>query len=270
MPDASPSAASASGSSDLAYASDHPAGSGADLAYRTAPEKIVLPPRQGYAISAAPPVRIFLGTEDSQHRAERVFLFSVEKYRDQSRAYEIYLMKNIRGFTRAGWRTNFTNYRFAIPDWTGRSGKAIYNDVDQIYVTDPAELFDLDLREHGYLSVSAEDTSVMLLDCARMATWWNLAGAAAKDKAVLLADASSQPGLWGPLDPGWNARDLEYEPGASTSRCCTRSRGCHRPISTPTTPTPSATCGAPSRKKPTRPDTIRSVASSRARGSPPP
>lgn len=215
MPDASPSAASASGSSDYAPASDQPAGSAASLAYRTAPEKIVLPPRQGYAINTATPVRIFLGTEDSQHRAERVFLFSVEKCRDLSRTYEIYLMKNIRGFTRAGWRTNFTNYRFAIPDWAGRSGKAIYNDVDQIYVTDPAELFDLDLAGHGYLSVSAEDTSVMLLDCARMAAWWNLAGASSKDKGALLADASSQPGLWGPLDAGWNARDLEYEPGAS-------------------------------------------------------
>jgi hypothetical protein len=83
MPDASPSAASASGSSEPARASDHPAVSAAGLAYRVAPEKIVLPPRPGSAINVAPPVRIFLGTEDSQHRAERVFLFSVEKYRDR-------------------------------------------------------------------------------------------------------------------------------------------------------------------------------------------
>jgi len=215
MPDASPSAASASGSSDRVHAAQPFLVSVATLAYRPAPEKLVLPPRPGVPTSTAPPVRIFLGTEDAQHRAERAFLFSIEKYRDSSRAYEIYLMKNIRGFARAGWRTNFTNYRFAIPDWAGRSGKAIYNDVDQIYLTDPAELFDLDLSGHGYLSVSAEDTSVMLLDCARMAAWWNLASAATQDKSTLLADASSQPGLWGPLDAGWNARDHEYEPGAS-------------------------------------------------------
>jgi hypothetical protein len=123
----------------------------------------------------------------------------------------------MRGFAREGWRTNFTNYRFAIPDWAGRVGKAIYNDVDQIYVEDPAKLFDLDLGDHGYLSVSAADTSVMLLDCSRMAEWWNLERAAATDKATLLADASSQPDLWGALDPAWNARDLEYDP--ATSRC---------------------------------------------------
>jgi mitochondrial fission protein ELM1 len=214
MPDASPSAASASGALDPARPPDL-GGAALSLAYRPAPEKIVLEPRVGSGVSAAPPVKIFLGTEDSQHRAERIFLFSVEKFRDPSRTYEIYLMKNVRGFTRTAWRTNFTNYRFAIPDWAARRGKAIYNDVDQIYLTDPAELFDLDLGGHGYLSVSAEDTSVMLLDCARMASCWNLDRAVTRDKNVLLEDASSHPGLWGPLDPSWNARDLEYEPGAS-------------------------------------------------------
>jgi mitochondrial fission protein ELM1 len=213
MPDASPSAASASGASYSALASGPAAPS--SLAYRPAPEKIVLEPRPGAGASTAPPVRIFLGTEDSQHRAERVFLFSIEKYRSPSRTYEVYLMKNVRGFTRTNWRTNFTNYRFAIPDWAGRSGKAIYNDVDQVYLADPGELFDSDLDGHGYLSVSAEDTSVMVLDCRRMAAWWSLDRATNKDKRDLLADASSQPGLWGPLDPSWNARDLEYQPGVS-------------------------------------------------------
>ena len=57
MPDASPSAASASGSSDQAHASDPPPGSAASLAYRTAPEKIVLPARPGGTIGIASPVR---------------------------------------------------------------------------------------------------------------------------------------------------------------------------------------------------------------------
>jgi len=217
MPDASPSAASASGSCEPPLGPDSGRDAVATLAYRPSPERIVLPARPGSPPNPAPAVRIFLGTEDSQHRAERIFLFSVEKFRDPSRTYEVYLMKNVRGFTRAKWRTNFTNYRFAIPDWAGRSGKAIYNDVDQVYLADPGELFDLDLGTHGYRSVSAEDTSVMLLDCARMASWWNLDLAATKDKSALLEDAASQPGLWGPLDVAWNARDLEYEPG--TSKC---------------------------------------------------
>ena len=187
----------------------------ASLKHRVAPERILLAPRPGVAPSPLPPVRIFLGTEDSQYRAERVFIFSVEKHRDPARAYEIHLMKNLAGFARGKWRTNFTNYRFAIPEWAGRTGKAIYNDVDQIYLVDPAELFDLELGDHGYLSVSAEDTSVMLIDCARMAGCWNLEAASNKEKRELLTDAASQPGLWGALDAGWNSRDLEYRPETS-------------------------------------------------------
>jgi mitochondrial fission protein ELM1 len=194
-----------------------PSGSVQRLQYRDVPERIVLGPRPGFAPSEAPPVRIFLGTEDAQYRAERVFVYSVEKHRDPSRTYEIHLMKNVRGFDRKGWRTNFTNYRFAIPDWAGRVGKAIYNDVDEIYLVDPALLFDLDLAGHGYAAVSAQDTSVMLIDCERMAPWWNLQRASTRDKSDLLTDAASQPGLWQALDPGWNARDLEYDP--ATSKC---------------------------------------------------
>ena len=92
-----------------------------------------------------PPVRIFLGTEEGQYRAERVFVWSVLQVRDPARVYEIHLMKNVAGFDRRGWRTGFTCYRFAIPDFAGRTGKAIYNDVDQIYLADPALLFDLPL-----------------------------------------------------------------------------------------------------------------------------
>ena len=43
----------------------------------------------------------------------------------------------------------------AIPDFAGRTGKAIYNDVDQIYLADPALLFDLPLDGHGYLAIDA-------------------------------------------------------------------------------------------------------------------
>ncbi len=99
--------------------------------FRRDPERVVLPVRPGVTPSDRPPVRIFLGTEDAQYRAERIFFWSIEKVRDPSRVYEIYLMKNIEGFDRRGWRTGFTNYRFAIPDFAGRQGRAIYNDVDR-------------------------------------------------------------------------------------------------------------------------------------------
>ncbi|MGH6912226.1 MAG: ELM1/GtrOC1 family putative glycosyltransferase, partial [Geminicoccales bacterium] len=187
----------------------------ADPRFRIDPEKVVLEVRPGVTPNGKPPVRIFLGTEDAQHRAERVFFYSIEKHRDPARVYEVHRMKNLAGFKRKGWRTGFTNYRFGIPDFAGRRGKAIYNDVDQIYLTDPAELFDLGLEGHGYLAISPKDTSVMLIDCARMAELWNRETATSAGKARLTNQPAATPGLWGPLDPGWNARDVEYVEGES-------------------------------------------------------
>ncbi|MDH3772419.1 MAG: hypothetical protein OET79_15710, partial [Nitrospirota bacterium] len=90
----------------------------------------------------------------------------------------------------------------------------IYNDVDQIYLTDPAELFDLEMGTHGYLAISAQDTSVMLIDCAKMMPYWNRQAAATGKKAGLTNGPAGVPGLWGALDGGWNARDVEYVEGA--------------------------------------------------------
>ncbi|HVR67516.1 MAG TPA: ELM1/GtrOC1 family putative glycosyltransferase [Verrucomicrobiae bacterium] len=179
---------------------------------RDMPILVRLEPRPGIAHSGKPPVRLFLGSEDAQYRAERIFLYALEQVRDPNRAYEIFVMRNMTGYTPRGWRTGFTNYRFAIPDYAGRSGKAIYNDVDQIYLADPGLMFDLDLGDHGFLAVSASDTSVMVMDCARMAVVWNLQAATTQSKERLHADAAS---FWGPLDPAWNSRDAEYEEGRS-------------------------------------------------------
>ena len=129
---------------------------------REIPDVVVLPVRAGFSPCGKPPVRIYLGTETAQYKAERVFVWSIEQVRDPSRVYEIYLMKHLRGFNSRFWLTGFTNYRFAIPHFAGHKGRAIYNDVDQIYLKDPGELFDLEMGEHAYLAIDAGDTSVAL------------------------------------------------------------------------------------------------------------
>ncbi len=182
---------------------------------RREPEKIVLGPRPGCEPNGKPPVRIFLGTEASQFRPERVLAWSVERVRDPARVYEIHLMKEIAGFERRDWTTGFTNYRFAIPEWAGRSGRAIYNDEDQIYLSDPALLFDADMQGHGFLAIAPRESSVMLLDCERMAGIWNVETARRSTKKALLRRALETPGLFGECDPHWNARDDEYREGRS-------------------------------------------------------
>lgn len=162
-----------------------------------------------------PPVRIFIGTEDGQWRAERVLLWSIALVRDPSRAYEVHLMKNLSGFRDGRWLTGFTNYRFLIPHLTGGRGRAIYNDVDQIYLRDPALLFDQDMHGAGYLTINERDTSVMLMDTEKMIGVWPLGRVRTNRRKLLDRRAARTPGLWGRLDGGWNARDTEYEPGRS-------------------------------------------------------
>ncbi len=173
-------------------------------------EVVTLGARPGFTPSAKPPVRIFLGTEVAQHRAERIFVWSIEKVRDPSRVYELYLLKGLKGFDARNWLTGFTNYRFVVPHLAGGKGQAIYNDTDQIYLTDPAILFDIGLGSHGFLSVSPQDTSVMLIDCERMCQVWTLRKAQNGKRKHLEAAAMNIPDLWGPLSPKWNTRDSNY------------------------------------------------------------
>jgi hypothetical protein len=182
---------------------------------RTRPECIVLGVAEGVTPSPRPPVRVFLGTEPGQYRAERIFVWSIEQHRDPSRVYEVHLMKDLAGFDRRGWTTGFTNYRFAVPHLAGASGRAIFNDVDEAYTGDPAELFDLDMGRHGYLATSDSETSVMLIDCGRMASIWTLELVQRRLKKEILAKTLAIPGIRGDLPSEWTARDEEYVEGRS-------------------------------------------------------
>src|SRR5262249_9227813 len=98
----------------------------------------------------------------------------------------------------------------------------IYNDVDQLYLCDPAELFDTPMAGHGFLAIADNrssgipfDSSVMLIDCDRMAAVWTLDGAQHERRSVLLKRAAAIAGLWGRLPAEWNARDEEYVAGRS-------------------------------------------------------
>ena len=182
------------------------------------PECIVLGVKPGVPPNPKSPVRIFLGTQPEQYRAERVFFWSIEQVRDPGRVYEIYLMRGMSGYRRTWlWNTGFTNYRFAVPYYAGYQGRAIYNDVDQTYHADPAELFDMDMGDHAVLAVSRTDTSVMLMDCERMGKFWTLEQAQSRRKYPLIATVQAQEGAYGLFDENWNVRDTAYLPGRT--RC---------------------------------------------------
>ncbi len=183
--------------------------------HRKSPVLVSLDPQPGVPASGKPPVRIFVGTEPSQYRAERALVWSIAQVRDKSRRYEIYLMKDLKGFDRSRWKTGFTHFRYAIPHLAGREGRAIYNDVDQIYLGDPAGLFDMDMGGAGVLSIDEKETSVMLLDCGKMAEVWKIEDTRTIHRHKQYRRLAHEAGLWGSMPPEWNARDSEFVPGQS-------------------------------------------------------
>lgn len=184
---------------------------------RETPEVFRLDVAPGVKANKKSPVRIFLGTEAGQFRAERVFVWSVMQARDPARVYEIYFMKDLKGYDRTGWKTGFTNYRYGIPAMGGGKGRAIYNDVDQLYLADPGEMFDLDMGGAGMLCITERETSVMLIDCEKMIKYWTLNHAQHGKKHSFFRDTVHENKLWGRLPAEWNARDDEF--AADKSKC---------------------------------------------------
>lgn len=170
-------------------------------------EVVRLDVEPGVIPSGKPPVRIFLGTQSAHFRAERVFVWSIEKHRDPTRVYEIFLMNNLKGIDRSDWKTGFSYYRYAVPELAGGEGRAIYNDVNQVYLTDPAELFDQKMHGAGVVSFSPERNSVILIDCKIMKQYWSLKDVVAGCDHDHFTKPLTENNLWIELDKRWNVRD---------------------------------------------------------------
>ena len=179
------------------------------------PEVFRIDVAPGVTPNGKTPVRIFLGSENAQYRAERIFIWSILQVRDPARVYEIYLMKDLKGIDRTGWKTGFTNYRYAIPTLGGGQGRAIYNDVDQIYLADPGNLFDLGMNGAGILGVTKRETSVILIDCEIMFQYWRVEDVRSHKRHRHFRAITHDNGLWGELPGEWNARDDEFSAGTS-------------------------------------------------------
>ena len=183
------------------------------------PDCIVLGARGGAPPGSQPPVRIFLGSGPAHQRAERVFVWSIERLRDPSRVYEIHLLNSLIGHRRHRWSQGLPTRGYAVPPCVSASGRAIYNEVDQVYLADPGELFDAQLAPHGLLADPADAPPVMLLDCARMASVWTPEAARTEPPASLRARIEAVPGLRGELPARWRPRTgQDHTQGAGVVR----------------------------------------------------
>jgi hypothetical protein len=132
------------------------------------------------------PMRVFVGTDDSQLVATKVLEYSIRKH--ASGPVEFTSM------TAAGMpvpkekknrpRTGFSFCRFTIPERCGHRGRALYLDADMLVFTDIAELWRIPFGEQSLLCTwqkgpppawrdnaafhSGRHYAVMLLECERL------------------------------------------------------------------------------------------------------
>lgn len=125
------------------------------------------------------PVRIVVGTEDNQYITQQVLQYSIKKSASVPVA-----IRCVQQMEERVGGTNFGFVRFHVPRILGYEGKAIYMDADQLVFTDIKELWDsLDDNHDIAVVQNAEgsfrgkpveqcnQTSVMVLNCARLKEW---------------------------------------------------------------------------------------------------
>jgi hypothetical protein len=169
-------------------------------------------------------VKIFVGSEPGNEKAEKALHWSI--INTSSTPVEInWMCDKYKGSvwdgwnknrdhrmqdSGEGWKTNFSAFRWAIPELCKFSGKAIYLDVDQIVLKDIKQMWDLDLGGYAALAINPLRTDVMLMDCQKFGgDWWKRIAAmkpSGKSQKSYRKLVDSKYGI-GPLDGIYNCLD---------------------------------------------------------------
>jgi hypothetical protein len=137
--------------------------------------------------------RVFIQTNNNQLLPAQIAKFAIET-RGHARRHGIPVtimnvdeMPLFKAFAGVAYRSgaevmtydrnrlqSFTLSRFMPPELMGYSGRAVVIDPDVLALADINELFAIDLKEHAIAACRRSigwETSVMLLDCARLTHW---------------------------------------------------------------------------------------------------
>lgn len=114
-------------------------------------------------------------------------------------------------YAKEGWATDFSCFRFAVPEYNGFQGRAIYLDVDMIVIKDIKELFDYPMGFPVLITPIGFD--VILFDCAdfKGQEWWPSVEQMKKSawKIPNYAQLLYEHKMVGPLSSAWNCCDGE-------------------------------------------------------------
>ena len=176
-------------------------------------------------------IQVYVGTDPQMKKAEIALEYSI---RSQTRSpVNIVWMDYTRGgiwgdwnigrehghpYANEGWATDFSCFRFAIPEINGFKGRAIYLDVDMILTRDIKEFFNYPMGFPVLITPMGFD--VILYDCSAFEgqEWWpsvaemKKSGWKIPDYAKILLENH----LVGPLSPVWNCCDGKgYDPNST-------------------------------------------------------
>lgn len=122
-------------------------------------------------------INIFIGTSENgeDKEAEEVLEYSLRK-NCLSENLNITFISNspessnfFSGFNTDNWWTPFSFLRWAIPEYCGFQGRALYMDVDQINFKDISKLFYMDLKDKALAMREGDfNCGVLLMDCEKM------------------------------------------------------------------------------------------------------
>lgn len=135
-------------------------------------------------------IKIFIGSGEASLLERKVLMYSLR--RNSKRNLDIYVFNGTHNtIERDGFLiehapmslnvkyqnvTEFSNYRFLIPEVCNQEGRAIYLDSDMIALGDIGELFDAEMNDKNFLAKPAAygdiagsqwGLSVMLIDCSK-------------------------------------------------------------------------------------------------------
>ncbi len=169
-------------------------------------------------------VKIFVGTDPRMKKAEIALEYSI-RVRTQEEVHIVWMDYSRGGlwvdwnigrehgkpYSSEGWATDFSCFRFAVPEANHFEGPAIYLDVDMILLRSIKELLDFPRAKPVLITPTGFD--VILFDCSTFGelSWWptieqmKRSGWTISDYKQLLSDHE----MVGPLPPKWNCCDGE-------------------------------------------------------------
>lgn len=139
-------------------------------------------------MSSQPPVRVFIGSGEASLLERKTLIYSLRKH--CSRDLDLYVFNGTHNSIEHNdeepvlakmplWikyqnYTEFSNYRFLIPEICGHEGRAIFLDSDMVCLGDIAKFFDQDMNGHDMLAKSEAykgdscwGMSQILFDCSK-------------------------------------------------------------------------------------------------------